>query len=428
MPRILLIIIFFLIAVRPINADVADEIKEYNKKGLPQVGSAMDASGLLITVTPDPTSGWNPFANLFKSDQEKIHGYSLAEDKKNDAIAITTFWSWLLSLIGIGQNPMDIGNDNAQKFVNDKYPLGKGREILSKIEQNKDLALGESPQVLGTQYSSYSDQAMEYALDCSYCVNMPLGTCNCAPATPTPTPTPSPLPDITGINVTGGVTPAIDLSQYQSEYPLPKGPAACRNKYGHDYIQSPASLPSICYEMPGINDYKTGSSAFSNGTCKYPTKGYCSPGCLKQFFGNDQIKAEKAAMICYKESKGNAYAVNKGCFSGVSNEYSVGLFQINIKNEDKNPFTGYPRSYQCWNAVESTGGISCTKGAKFDFCTTKFSYPEINIPEAWNLWFDREIYYTDICTVQNPGGVRWIWWGWSTAQAGPAPFYCDIKY
>lgn len=413
MPRILLIIIFFLIAVRPTNADVADEIKEYNKKGMPQVGSAMDSSGL----TPNPTPGENFIDKLLGCGDVKVHGYSVAEQTEKDEVELISFFKRLLSLFGIGQNPCDIGNENAQKFMNDKYPLGEGRKILSKIEQNKNLALGESFLVLGTQNSGYSDQAMEYALDCSYCVNMPLGTCNCTPATPTPTVTPIP-------EVTSSILPG----SYPSTYPLPDDSryygdtAKCRP---YDYIRTSIPLPQICKENPDRFDT---DSSISNGSCKIPNKGYCSPECLKPFFANDIVMARKASMICYKESVGQINHINDGCLKGVSNEYSVGLFQINLKNEDKNPWTKQPRSYQCWDTVEPAGSISCTRGVNIDSCTQKFIVPEFNIAEAWNLWYDRYIYYTsvynnDLCDVKG-GGLKWIWWGWTSAQEK----YCNIPF
>ena len=449
MPRIIVIILLFLIIVTPVNAQAVspvptptgfwnfitnlfdlvkenktdETVSEHRKKILP-FGINQDFGGVNIKVTPNPTTGENPVAS-FHSQQGSSELEILSRDYANihtvnqDPADLNTFLSSILAFFQklFGQGVVDVGNENAQNFYNALLPQGEGEKQLARTSKPNELAQGGNSNILGTQVS---DTAMANAYPLAKCTNLPFGVGNCSSVVSSQTNIPAvTLPVATP-------PPAVDLSEYASEYPLPNGPLACRKKYGHDYIASPVSLPDICYEMP--DRYDLGSSAFSNGTCRIPNKGFCSPGCLKPFFNNNQTMAEKAAMICYKESRGDLYVKpNRGCFDGISNEYSVGLFQINLKNEDTNPYTRDPRSYQCWDAVESTGGIRCREGDRFNFCTRKFQAPEVNIPEAWNLWFDREIYYTDICTVENPGGVRWIWRGWSVAYPPPQGF-CDIKY
>jgi len=73
-----------------------------------------------------------------------------------------------------------------------------------------------------------------------------------------------------------------------------------------------------------------------------PGGGYCSQSYLSQFF--DPGDAAGASCICNTESGGNPDAINCGCLSGSSFDYSIGLFQINLLAHcdggapfDKNP-------------------------------------------------------------------------------------------
>lgn len=66
-----------------------------------------------------------------------------------------------------------------------------------------------------------------------------------------------------------------------------------------------------------------------SGNCSTGT-GPCSVENLLSYFGSDIVKATKASIICNKESGSNPNAVNKGCLTGKSVDYSIGLFQINL--------------------------------------------------------------------------------------------------
>lgn len=400
MPRIVLSLLFLLLfSVKPVFADVAEDVKEYNTKSLPPEG-ASSVNGAIISVTPPDNTN---------ASYEYSLGEHVEEDPRDESVWFQRILDFFRDLFG--QGVTDTGNKNAQNFLNARLPQGVGEQMIARVNNTSELAQNNNTNVLGT----VSNQAMDYAYGCTLCGSLPPGLCTCDP---NPTPTPTPVSPSEFPTPTGGV------SAFPTTYPIPTGndynldTAKCRP---YDYIKSPVILPSVCRESPSNFDK---DSTISNGSCLIPDKGFCSPLCLKPFFGNDIVMAKKAAMICYKESGGDTYDLNDGCFNGISNEYSVGLFQINLKNEDSNnPWTQAPRSYQCRGTVIPVGQISCKAGPNIDSCRSKFQIPEINIPEAWNLWYDRYLYYTDLCTVYG-GGLKWIWRGWTAAY----PEYCDIKY
>lgn len=407
MPRIVLSLLFLLlISVKPVFADVAEDVKEYNKKSLPPAGSEIDISGISISNTPAPEK------------TNESYEYDLAEDKIEETPRDIRVWfQKILDFFQdlFGQGVTDVGNRNAQNFLNARLPQGVGEQMIARVNNTSELAQNNNTNVLGT----VSNEAMDYAYGCTLCGSLPPGLCTCGPS-PTPIETPSPTP----VSPSGFPTPTGGVSAFPTTYPIPSGQDYYRDTgkcRPHDYIKSPVTLPSVCRESPSKFDK---DSTISNGSCLIPDKGFCSPLCLKPFFGNDIVMAKKAAMICYKESGGDTYDFNDGCLNSISNEYSVGLFQINLKNEDSNnPWTQTPRSYQCRGTVIPVGQISCKAGPNIDSCRSKFQIPEINIPEAWNLWYDRYLYYTDLCTVYG-GGLKWIWRGWTAAY----PEHCDIKY
>jgi hypothetical protein len=82
------------------------------------------------------------------------------------------------------------------------------------------------------------------------------------------------------------------------------------------------------YGEPIMSSSTTNVSGIS-GTCSVGS-GPCSVSNLLSYFGGDTVKATKASIICNKESGSNPNAVNKGCLTGRSVDYSIGLFQINL--------------------------------------------------------------------------------------------------
>ena len=347
--------------------------------------------------------------------------YCLFDQSEVDSVNPKNFFEELISNIkeSLGIEIVDQGNKCAQDTLSAKLPRGIGEEILVRSKKSNEIANSTDPNLLGT---AVSNTAMADSYPCLKCGTQPYGTCTCEKSEEiVMTDEMTPTPEV-------GTLPDEDLSEFAPQYPMPKSKYLdqCVNRLGHGYILSPQTLPSICREKP--TSFRDGDRSFSNGTCEVPNKGYCSVDCLLPFFDNDRHSAEKAAMICWRESGGNPNVTNRGCFNGISNEYSVGLFQINLKNEDRNPFSQNPRSYQCWDAVEPTPAIRCGIGSQYDYCTRKFQQPEVNIPEAWNLYFDKEIYHTSntleaMCTV-FAGGLKNIWSAWSTAGPGD----CGIVY
>jgi len=89
------------------------------------------------------------------------------------------------------------------------------------------------------------------------------------------------------------------------------------------------------------------------GTCALGT-GPCSLENLLPYFGNNTVKASNASMICNMESGSNPNATNKGCLTGTSVDYSIGLFQINLlaygnANEQNIEFSWVPISCKVLN-------------------------------------------------------------------------------
>lgn len=119
--------------------------------------------------------------------------------------------------------------------------------------------------------------------------------------------------------------------------------------------------------------------------------GFCLIENLRNYFSSEE-KAKSASIICQKESGSNPGALNDGCLSGRSVDYSVGLFQINLLVSDRCPgaFSNYT-----WNPP------SCTieNQSILRACQIRFSDPMENIRYASQLSQD---------------GTSWS--GWSTAR------------
>lgn len=69
--------------------------------------------------------------------------------------------------------------------------------------------------------------------------------------------------------------------------------------------------------------------------------GNCSVDNLKGSFGGDLRKATVASIICNRESRGSNTALNDGCLTGESPDYSVGMFQINAMAHCPGAFSSY---------------------------------------------------------------------------------------
>lgn len=102
-------------------------------------------------------------------------------------------------------------------------------------------------------------------------------------------------------------------------------PSACSEKsiasVGQELQSGGGTDPTgLCTSSPA------GNSGSPSGAV--PGGGYCSQSYLSQFF--DPGDAAAASCICNTESGGNPDAINCGCLSGSSFDYSIGLFQINL--------------------------------------------------------------------------------------------------
>lgn len=121
------------------------------------------------------------------------------------------------------------------------------------------------------------------------------------------------------------------------------------------------------------------------GSCAEGT-GSCSVDNLMPYFGNDETRARNASQICQMESGSNPYAMNLGCTTGQSVDYSIGLFQINLLAHCPGAFSSYT-----WDPP------SCTIGdtAALQNCINQFLDPTQNIMKAvemsgggtdWSPW------------------------------------------
>jgi hypothetical protein len=139
-------------------------------------------------------------------------------------------------------------------------------------------------------------------------------------------------------------------------------------------------------DPPGFSPLKDAYDVFQSlctapapnpgGRCQLGT-GLCSPTYLSQWFTG--CRAEQASVICNVESGGNPNALNTGCLSGRSCDYSVGLFQINLLPSSRCP--GAFSSYSC-NAP-----ISCNVANQtvLNQCVANFQSPDYNANYASSL-------------------------------------------
>ena len=87
----------------------------------------------------------------------------------------------------------------------------------------------------------------------------------------------------------------------------------------------------ISYTVSARAIASTGGTGSGGNECTKPFEGtgYCSTDNLAPTFGGNQQQALIASMICQAESTSNPFALNTTC-DATSNDYSVGLFQINL--------------------------------------------------------------------------------------------------
>jgi len=106
------------------------------------------------------------------------------------------------------------------------------------------------------------------------------------------------------------------------------------------------------------------------GTCSDGV-GYCSFENMKRYFINDETSHMFSA-ICQRESSGNPLALNDGCLTGSSLDYSVGLMQINLL------------AY-CTEAISynlATKKCTVLNQAKLNQCVQKYQNVDNNLKKA----------------------------------------------
>lgn len=111
------------------------------------------------------------------------------------------------------------------------------------------------------------------------------------------------------------------------------------------------------------------STGGGGGVCSEGSM-FCSVENLKSYFGNDETIARKASIICQRESGSNPGALNDGCLTGDTADYSIGLFQINMLAHCPGAFASY-----------SINPPACKIGNQqiLDACVAKYSDPVENI-------------------------------------------------
>lgn len=161
---------------------------------------------------------------------------------------------------------------------------------------------------------------------------------------------------------------------------LPPGTSSC----------TPGQYPEL--EPPPV-PFPQGGAPCEEGT------GYCSVSNLLPYFNGDSQKAHKASVICNRESGGNPSAFNDGCLNGITADFSIGLFQINL-------------------LAHGVGSLNCP-GA---FACYSLNPPACEvIPEeedvltqCANLLWDPEININKMLEISN-NGTNWA--PWSAANA-----------
>jgi hypothetical protein len=119
----------------------------------------------------------------------------------------------------------------------------------------------------------------------------------------------------------------------------------------------------------------------------------CAPENLEKFFvGEPKENMRKLSAICSRESGGRVNAANLSCLNpGGSNDYSIGLFQINTVG----------------TCVTSTGGDpKCVKKADTDSCVAPLYTPEGNIQAAVGKYAGSRDYFGNPFCPWNPRGLR----------------------
>jgi hypothetical protein len=138
----------------------------------------------------------------------------------------------------------------------------------------------------------------------------------------------------------------------------------------------PGRPPGHAYEKPPGNGVQPPPSGAQWGNCSYGS-GYCSVENLQKYFPT-LGSAQRASIICQRESGSNPAAANKGCLTGESVDYSIGLFQINLLAHCAPEAFNYSWNPPWCEILDQSLVDKCDKnGGKEDL-----SIPENNIEKA----------------------------------------------
>lgn len=137
---------------------------------------------------------------------------------------------------------------------------------------------------------------------------------------------------------------------------------------------------------------------WSAGDCEVLTSGPCSvenlKGKIANWPGNESlsdpeitIRAKQASMICSAESGGNANAINRGCTTGESVDYSVGLFQINLLAHACPHYFEYSwNPPQCTVLVDQSSVDSCAENVMNVDNNIRYALSISGGGQNWGAW------------------------------------------
>lgn len=123
--------------------------------------------------------------------------------------------------------------------------------------------------------------------------------------------------------------------------------------------------------IPKIVGAIRGSPSGNACTQKFEGSGHCAVSNLLPYFGNDNLKALTASLICQAESTSDPFRVNDRCTPD-SQDYSIGLFQINLL-------------YHCPGAYSDAKACILSNQITRDQCANTYLNPENNIRKALEL-------------------------------------------
>lgn len=139
-----------------------------------------------------------------------------------------------------------------------------------------------------------------------------------------------------------------------------------------------------------LKAYGDGGGRDREITCEPATSGDCTVDNLRPYFSS---YANEASIICNAESGGNPEAVNDGCLAGISPDFSIGLFQINM-------LAHYcPEVFASYTLDPPFCTIADGMEDRLRECVGELKNPQINISEAVRI---------------SSGGTNWS--PWATAK------------